>query len=215
MFVTCDLTIFGIGSHAATGEEWADDENAGTSAEAQAFKRASACFGLGRYLYQFTGTWVDLDERNRPKKTPQLFAWATPDGWSRGLRPCSRDSSVVTDAPPKDNPSSEASGDQLVREIERMKAKLGTYMYRGLLRQAKAWKPSQIRDLAEQRKTLERMQSAERGWERLKGARQKLSESVVSGVLKSLRITSVERVDDLETLHKLVLRLEATVRSGT
>jgi len=96
-----------------------------------------------------------LDERNRPQKTPQLFAWATPDGWSRGLRPGSRDSSVVTDAPPKDSPSSHESSDQLVREIEQMKAKLGNYMYRGLLRQAKAWKPSQIRGLAEQRKTLD------------------------------------------------------------
>src|SRR5580700_7621688 len=26
--------------------------------EAQAFKRACSCFGLGRYLYYFTGTWV-------------------------------------------------------------------------------------------------------------------------------------------------------------
>lgn len=45
VFVTCDLTIYGIGSHSATGEEWADDDNAGTSAEAQAFKRACSCFG--------------------------------------------------------------------------------------------------------------------------------------------------------------------------
>ena len=40
--VTCDLTIFGIGSHSPTGEEWADNENALTAAEAQAFKRSSA-----------------------------------------------------------------------------------------------------------------------------------------------------------------------------
>src|SRR5260370_11037335 len=57
VFLTCDLTIFGIGSHCATGEEWADDENAGTAAEAQAFKRSCACFRLGRYLYYFTCTW--------------------------------------------------------------------------------------------------------------------------------------------------------------
>jgi hypothetical protein len=50
VFVTCELTIFGLGSHSATGEEWTDDDNAGTSAEAQAFKRACTCFGLGRYL---------------------------------------------------------------------------------------------------------------------------------------------------------------------
>jgi hypothetical protein len=51
VLVTCELTIFGLGSHSATGEEWADDDNAGTAAEAQAFKRACSCFGLGRYLY--------------------------------------------------------------------------------------------------------------------------------------------------------------------
>jgi hypothetical protein len=38
--VTCELTIFGLGSHSATGEEWADDDNAGTAAEAQ------SCFWL-------------------------------------------------------------------------------------------------------------------------------------------------------------------------
>ena len=55
VLVTCELTIFGLGSHSATGEEWADNDNAGTAAEAQAFKRACSCFGLGRYLYYFTG----------------------------------------------------------------------------------------------------------------------------------------------------------------
>jgi len=44
--VTCKLTIDGLGSHSGLGEEWADNENAGTSAEAQAFKRACSCFGL-------------------------------------------------------------------------------------------------------------------------------------------------------------------------
>jgi hypothetical protein len=47
VFVTCELTIFRLGSHSATGEEWADNDSAGTSAEAQAFKRSCACFGLG------------------------------------------------------------------------------------------------------------------------------------------------------------------------
>jgi hypothetical protein len=36
--VTCELTIFGLGSHSATGEEWADDDNAGTSAETLGFR---------------------------------------------------------------------------------------------------------------------------------------------------------------------------------
>jgi hypothetical protein len=87
VMVTCEVTVFGLGSHSATGEEWADDDNAATAAEAQAFKRACACFGLGRYLYYFTGTWVDLDDHKRPKSVPQLAGWATPGGWLQGLRP--------------------------------------------------------------------------------------------------------------------------------
>src|ERR1035441_2046214 len=78
IFVTCKLTIDGLGSHSGLGEEWADNENAGTSAEAQAFKRASSCFGLGRYLYDLDGNWVDLDERKQPLSRPRLPDWALP-----------------------------------------------------------------------------------------------------------------------------------------
>lgn len=41
VLVSCELTIFGLGSHSATGEEFADEPNALTAAEAQAFKRAA------------------------------------------------------------------------------------------------------------------------------------------------------------------------------
>jgi hypothetical protein len=45
VLVTCTLTITGLGCHAGSGEDWADEQNAMTSAEAQAFKRACTCFG--------------------------------------------------------------------------------------------------------------------------------------------------------------------------
>src|SRR5215472_3520626 len=61
----------------------------GTSAEAQAFKRACSCFGLSRYLYCFDGVWVDLDERKQPKSMPPLPGWATPAGWAQGRGPIS------------------------------------------------------------------------------------------------------------------------------
>src|SRR5215471_5561568 len=76
--VTCEASIYGLGTHSGIGEEWADNENAGTAAEAQAFKRACACFGLGRYLYDLEGGWVDLDNRKQPKSTPKLPDWALP-----------------------------------------------------------------------------------------------------------------------------------------
>jgi hypothetical protein len=75
VLVTCTVSIAGIGSHSGSGEEWADDENAMTSAEAQAFKRACSCFGLGRYFYSFAEMWVDLNENKQPKNVPNLPAW--------------------------------------------------------------------------------------------------------------------------------------------
>src|SRR5437660_5502751 len=97
VMVTCEVTVFGLGSHSATGEERADDDNAATAAEAQAFKQACACFGLGRYLYYFTGTWVDLDDRKRPKTVPQLAGWATPEGWMQRLRPGREGNSTLSE----------------------------------------------------------------------------------------------------------------------
>ena len=53
--VKCKVTIHCFVAHTGLSEEWADNDNAGTAAEAQAFKRACSCFGLGRYLL----TWKD------------------------------------------------------------------------------------------------------------------------------------------------------------
>ena len=87
VLVTCTVTIIGLWSHSGTGEEWADDDNGMTAADAQAFKRACACFGLGRYFYDFKSPWVDLDQHRQPVKTPMLPAWAIPENWRKGLRP--------------------------------------------------------------------------------------------------------------------------------
>src|SRR6202043_3023555 len=132
VLVTCELTIFGLGSHSATGEEWADDDSAATAAEAQSFKRACSCFGLGRYLYYFTGTWVDLDDRKRPKSVPQLTGWATPPGWQEGLRP-----SCVGERKPSErtaagnggngqhNDDANGDRDRVLHEIEQMEKLVG------------------------------------------------------------------------------------------
>ena len=216
VFVTCDLTIFGLGAHSATGEEWADNENAGTSAEAQAFKRACSCFGLGRYLYYFTGVWVDLDDRKRPKTTPQLMGWATPDGWRQGLRP-------VQPAGPQRSAPSTSTGSQthqdgqaqsrrheLIQQIEGMAELLGKGLYRGLLKTiATAWKPSDITDPLVLERVLSHMQAAERGLKRLETALDKTGPAPLAAILRSHHLTSLDRVESLETLHKIVLALES------
>ena len=71
VLVTCTVTINGIGEHSGTGEEWADDDNGMTAADAQAFKRACSCFGLGRYFYYFQAPWVDLDDHRQPREFPR------------------------------------------------------------------------------------------------------------------------------------------------
>ena len=62
----CHLTIFGV-TKSGAGDFPLDrgDENAVTSAEAQAFKRACAAFGLGRYLYSLPQIWADYDDQKK------------------------------------------------------------------------------------------------------------------------------------------------------
>jgi hypothetical protein len=219
VLVTCELTIFGIGSHAATGEEWADDDNAGTSAEAQSFKRACSCFGLGRYLYYFTGTWVSLNDRKRPETVPKLAGWATPEGWLQGLRPHaegdSRSSERATAAnggnghAPHNGNGASAQGGSLVREIEQMEQPLGKRMYRGLLKTlARVWNPSDIQDPAIQQKVLAHMQAAERGLRRADAALEKAEAGALAGILRRLQLSSLGQVDNLKTLREIVVALE-------
>jgi hypothetical protein len=217
VLVTCELTIFGLGSHSATGEEWADDDNACTSAEAQSFKRACACLGLGRYLYYFTGTWVDLDDRKRPKSVPQLAGWATPAGWQEGLRP-----SCVGERKPSErtvagngrngqhNGDASARRNGMLQEIEQMEHVVGKRMYRGLLKTvARVWNPKDIQDQAIQEKVLAHLQAAERGLRRAEAAREKAGLAAFAAILGSLRLSSLDQVDNLDMLREIVAALEA------
>jgi hypothetical protein len=221
VFVTCDLTIFGIGSHSATGEEWTDNDNAGTSAEAQAFKRACSCFGLGRYLYHFTGTWVDLDDRKRPKTTPKLVGWATPEGWRQGLRPFTGENRLSTQPPPEavihhrsqarqDAKAPKGEHAELVRQIEAMAVPLGRGIYRGLLKTvARVWRPHQVEDDTVLQKLLAHMQAAERGLRRLETTLEKTGVEPLAVILQSLGLKALDQVTSLEILQKIVLALEA------
>lgn len=208
VLVTCELTIFGLGSHSATGEEWADNDNAGTAAEAQAYKRSCSCFGLGRYLYYFDGVWVDLDERMRPRSVPQLPKWATPEGWTQGFRPnlAGKSNGASGGARVYDGGSEAAA---LTKQIEGMAEQLGRGLYRGLLRDlARVWNPREIQDISLLQRVLEHMRSAERGLRRVEAALDKTGPEALVGVLKTIGLTSLERVENLETLKRIVLELE-------
>jgi len=93
--------------HTFRDEEWADEDSAMTSAEAQAFKRACSCFGLGRYFYDFDPPWVDIDDKGRPKKVPSVAPWMIPDNWRKGQRPSGK---AAASSPPAGQTSSGSNG---------------------------------------------------------------------------------------------------------
>lgn len=63
--VICALTVLGV-TREDVGEAEKTDPNQATSAAMQAFKRACAAFGLGRYLYtELPTAWVEAEQRGR------------------------------------------------------------------------------------------------------------------------------------------------------
>jgi hypothetical protein len=72
--IICRLTIMGV-IRSSTGETTNQAERSemgGTTAEVQAFKRACAMFGLGRYLYNLPTGWVDIDPDTRKITSEEL-----------------------------------------------------------------------------------------------------------------------------------------------
>jgi len=220
VFVTCELKVLGVGSHSATGEEWTDDDNAGTSAEAQAFKRACSCFGLGRYLYSFGGVWVELDERSRAKQLPVLSGWATPQGWRAGLRPGGEEPGYELDARNEHAASPagevyETEGDaparrELVEQIRAMAEPLGKRLYRGLLKSgAMVWKPEDIGETSLLESVLRDMQAAQSALDRARALVEDGGTECLSRVLYSFALRSLNEVTTLQRLEAIVAAAEA------
>ena len=237
VLVTCTVTILGIGSHSGTGEEWADDDNGMTSADAQAFKRACSCFGLGRYFYDIQAVWVDLDQNRQPVRTPALFAWALPENWRKGMRPSGRNGNGSAAAPSngtngrsqangsnsprvsgnghtrcrrQPKPArAEANGDDLDARILSMEKTVGTVLYRNILREyGRVNQPKLIRDPAVKRTVLQMLESAIRGIERLEAVTRRLDAKTVVALLAKLQAPPLGEISDMKTLQHVVFGLE-------
>src|SRR5208337_3924402 len=236
VLVTCTVTILGIGSHSGTGEEWADDDNGMTSADAQAFKRACSCFGLGRYFYDIQAIWVDLDQNRQPVRTPALFAWALPENWRKGMRPSGRNGDSSSAAPSNgtngrsqsngSNPrqasangrtsggntagsATKADGDDFDARILSMEKTVGTLLYRNILREyGRVNQPKLIRDPAVKRTVLQMLESAIRGIERLEAVTRRLDAKTVVALLAKLQAPPLGEISDMKTLQHVVFGLE-------
>ena len=148
-----------------------------------------------------------MDERKRPRSAPALPRWATPEGWAQGLRPnVSSKSNSARDG------GSEVAA--LAKAVEGMAEQLGRGLYRGLLRDlARVWSPQEIQEIPLLRKVLEHMRSAERGLRRVEAALDKTGPEALVPILRTVGLGSLERVDNLETLKRIVLELERAAES--
>ena len=233
ILVTCTVTIIGLWSHSGTGEEWADDSNAMTSADAQAFKRACSCFGLGRYLYEFHGSWVDLDQNQQPKQMPALAGWAIPENWRNGSRPPGINGNGV----PRQGSGSNGNGhggakvnanangrkpepannsaDELDIRIVAFEKTLGARLYRSVLCEyGKAEHPNLIKDELGKKKVLQILESAVRGVQRLNAVKERVDPKAVETLLAKVQAPTLAEIGDMKTLRDVVLGLEQLAGSS-
>lgn len=203
VLVTCTLTINGLGCHSGSGEEWADEENAMTAAEAQSFKRACSVFGLGRYLYNFTEIWVPLNEHRQPTQFPQLPLWALPTSHRSGrAHPASGPRPPAIQRGPIDQ--------KTTARIEGFRRILGDGIYGEILwRAGHARRANDIPNAQFQANVAEAMERAARGVHKVNSLAEQIGEASFIAVMDKLRIESMTTIPRLESLKALVNELEA------
>jgi hypothetical protein len=204
VLVTCTLTIHGLGCHAGSGEDWADEPNAMTKSEAQAFKRACTCFGLGRYLYNFAEMWVALNEHRQPLQLPTLPQWALPKpGAAAG-----KSSAASGPRPPvvQRGPVDQ----ETTAKIEGFRRILGDSIYGEILwRIAHARRADAIPNAQLQVETADAVERAARGIRKAHSLAEVVGDTQFVSVLDGLQIGSMTTIRNLEALRQLVVELES------
>jgi hypothetical protein len=203
VLVICTVTIAGLGTHADSGEEWADEENAMTSAQAQAFKRACICFGLGRYLYNFAEMWVPLNQNRQPLHFPTLPQWALPKSIATG-------GNNNSTAGPRPAVMQRGPIDQkTTAKIEGFRRILGQPIYGEILwRIARARRANAIPNAQLQSDVSDAMERAARGIRKAHSLSEEIGDTQFVSVLDHLHIRSMTTIPNLDTLKRLVMALE-------
>ena len=170
--------------------------------EAQAFKRACSCFGLGRYLYNFTEMWVPLNEYRQPVEFPKLPHWALPKGNNTGKsHPAAGSRPPAVQRGPIDQKTT-------VR-IEGFRRILGDPIYGEILsRVARARQANAIPNAQLQANVAEAMERASRGFSKAHSLAEQIGETSFIAILDRLRIESMTTIPRLEILKTLVAELE-------
>ena len=202
--VVSKVTIHGFGSHTGVGEEWADDQNAATRAEAQAFKRACACFGLGRYLYDLDTVWVDLDQYNRPVRTPNLPDWALPSYATPG-----KQGQAMRQATGQRQQS--LAREELLAKVTGLREKVGQGLSLFIMKKyAGGAEPDTLGQEA-LTTTLQKLSDVGNGIDRLRRAAAGVGDARYSLICRELSFASesINDIPDREALQRLLARIES------
>jgi len=221
VIVTCVVSIHGLGSHSGSGEMWADDDNAMTRAEAQAFKRGCSCFGLGRYFYDFPEMWVDLNEYGHPESLPILPKWALPPG--AVLSTIENDHSPNEQANPsvgsekgnngarhaKLQPVSSSLDTSLTQQIEVFRHNVGDALYFETFRRGgPARNARELPNMNAQKWMIQQLEIVERGIMRVRSLEQETQENAFYALLDAHKVQSVDKIPSFEVLKAVVVDLQ-------
>ena len=199
--VVSTVTVSGLGSHTGVGEEWADDENSATRAEAQAFKRACACFGLGRYLYDLDKVWEDLDQYNRPVRSPNLPDWAIPAHARRQQLPQTR---------PPAQPRQGLVQQETLAKVKQLCETVGFGLAKFTLQKYGGVTDASKIGFAKLTTVFEKLTDLANGIERLRTASAKLAEGRYAAICHELNFASdsLDDIPDRDGLCSLLKRVE-------
>jgi hypothetical protein len=230
VIVTCIVTIHDLGSHSGSGEMWADDDNAMTRAEAQAFKRGCTCFGLGRYFYEFGEMWVDLNDYGQPLRLPTLPKWALPAGIvptnqsPANQSPTNQAETTRNTAAAPAQTESKAAVQQrgpqpvsvqldqaLTQRIEEFRREVGDALYFEVFRKGgPARNARELPSVDAQKWILQQLEVIGRGIKRARVLAEEVHEDVFYGVLDAHKVQSIDKIPSFEVLKAVVSDLQNT-----
>lgn len=227
VIVTCVVTVHGLGSHSGSGEMWADDDNAMTRAEAQAFKRACSCFGLGRYFYDFAEMWVDLNEYGQPVRLPTLPRWALPQGVVPTHHEADRHDESSNTEPVRSTPApasgskgpvaAQGTGSQstasldtvLTQQIESFRQVVGDALFFEVFRRGGAARNARDLPNADAQKwILQQLAVIDRGIKRLRVLAEEVHENLFYAALDAHKVQSIDKIPSFEVLKAIVTDLQ-------
>jgi len=172
--------------------------------EAQAFKRACSCFGLGRYFYSFAEMWVDLNENKQPKSVPSLPAWALPKSHASAKQP---NAAGKSDRRPSSS-SAVAKGPldaSVTTKIEGNRQELGQVLYQSILTMvAQVRSARDIPNQQLQHSVLNWMESATRGMAQVRKLAAEIPETKFYSILDHHGVQSLAKVPNFGVLKNLV-----------